>query len=192
MLAIRPPVSRRTAVDASDTPKAPDTPKTTDVPKSPEVPKAPDVSNAPDVPNAPDIPKSPDIPKALDVSNTPGIPNTLDTPDAPGIPNVPDIPSIPDIPDNAFSRNLLPSDVLLEVASYLRDDRHTLLILTHICNYWRRVLIECPLNWTYVSTKYPPRLFRLWLQRSKGVPVDAEICRYFPILYVRFVCPWIG
>jgi hypothetical protein len=77
----------------------------------------------------------------------------------------------------------VPSDVLLEVASYLRDDRYALLRLTHVCHYWRQVLIDRPLNWTQISTKYPPKLFKLLFQRSKGVPIDAEISRLPPELY---------
>ena len=96
----------------------------------------------------------------------------------------------PDVPDDTFSWDSFPSDVLLEVVSYVRDDRYALLGLTHVCNYWRQVLIECPLNWTHISTKYPPKLFRLWLQRSKGVPVDATICHLSPELYGGFTCSW--
>lgn len=80
----------------------------------------------------------------------------------------------------------IPSDILLEVVLYLRDDRYAMLSLTGVCTYWRQVLVECPLNWTQVSTKCPPRLFKLWLQRSKNVPVDAEICNLPPELYGIF------
>lgn len=81
----------------------------------------------------------------------------------------------------------IPSDVLLEVASYLRNDRYALLSLTRICTYWREVLVECPLNWTQLSTKYPRKAFKLWLRRSKNVPIDAEIWDLPPELYGRFV-----
>ena len=98
---------------------------------------------------------------------------------------------IPTVPDSSSSWNELPSDLLLEVASYVRDDQCTLFCLTHVCDYWRRVLIECPLNWTQISTKYPLKLFKLWLQRSGNVPIDAEISHLPPQLYGNFLCPWI-
>ena len=101
------------------------------------------------------------------------------------------IPDVPNIPDNSFPWNELPSDMLLEITSYLCDDRYTLLSLTRVCSYWRRVLIECPLNWTHISTKYPPKLFKLWLQRSRDVPLDAEICHLPLQLYGQFPCLWI-
>jgi hypothetical protein len=78
--------------------------------------------------------------------------------------------------NHSFSWDEFPADTLLEVASYLRDDRYALLNLTRVCGYWRRVLTECPLNWTRISTRYPPKLFKMWLQRSGDVPIDAEIC----------------
>ena len=86
----------------------------------------------------------------------------------------------PNIPNNSPSWNEFPSDVLLEVTSYLRDDRYALLRLTRVCSYWRRVLVECPLNWNQISTKYPPKMFKLWLQRSRDVPIDVEICHLPP------------
>jgi hypothetical protein len=97
----------------------------------------------------------------------------------------------PDIPDSSFSWDTIPADVLLEITSYLRDDRYVLRNLTRVCNYWRQVLVDCPLNWTQISTKYPPKLFRLWLQRSKSAPVDAEICHLSPELYGGFISPWV-
>jgi len=96
---------------------------------------------------------------------------------------------VPNIPDYSLSWDLLPSDILLEVAPYLRDDRLAILGLTHVCKHWRQVLIECPLNWTQISTKYPPKLLKLWLQRSEGLPVDANICHLTPELYGGFTCP---
>lgn len=78
--------------------------------------------------------------------------------------------------NDSFPWNEFPADTLLEVAAYLRDDRCALLNLTRVCGHWRRVLVECPLNWTQISTKYPPKLFKMWLQRSGDVPIDAEIC----------------
>lgn len=90
---------------------------------------------------------------------------------------------VPTLPKRPSSWNDFPSDMLLEVASYLLDDRLALLNLTHLCSYWRRVVIECPLNWTYVSSKYPLKLFSLWLQRSKDVPINADICSLPPGLY---------
>lgn len=80
----------------------------------------------------------------------------------------------------------IPPDMLLEIASYLRDDRYALLSLTHICTHWRGVLVECPLNWTQVSTQYPRKIFELWLQRSQNVPIDAEISRLPLELCVEF------
>ncbi|KAF9648195.1 hypothetical protein BDM02DRAFT_3115857 [Thelephora ganbajun] len=85
-------------------------------------------------------------------------------------------------PDSSLSWDSIPSDMLLEVASYMRDDRYALLSLTRVCSYWRQVLVECPLNWTQISTKYPTKLLKLWLQRSKSVPIDAEICHLPPEL----------
>ena len=93
----------------------------------------------------------------------------------------------PNVLNDSFSWDGLPSDVLLEVASYLRDDRHALLSLSLICSYWRRVLVECPLNWTKLSTKQHPKMFKLWLQRSRGVPVDAEIFHFPNELYGPFI-----
>ncbi|KAF9781856.1 hypothetical protein BJ322DRAFT_1213148 [Thelephora terrestris] len=85
-------------------------------------------------------------------------------------------PCVPKVVKKLLSWGNMPSDLLLEVAVYLRDDRYAMLSITGVCTYWRRVFIECPLNWTQVSTKCPLRLFKVWLQRSKNVPVDAEIC----------------
>jgi hypothetical protein len=84
--------------------------------------------------------------------------------------------------NNSSSWGGIPSDVLLDIASYLRDDRYALFVLTRVCAYWREVLIECPLNWTQVSTEYPRKIFKLWLQRSKNVPIDVEICTLPPQL----------
>lgn len=93
----------------------------------------------------------------------------------------------PNVPKNLMYWGDIPSDVLLEIASYLREDRDALLALTRVCAYWRGVLVECPLNWTQISTKFPRKIFKLWLQRSKNVPVDAEISDLTPDLYGEFM-----
>ena len=94
---------------------------------------------------------------------------------------------VPTPSKNLSSWGDIPSDMLLEIASYLRDDRHALLSLTDVCTYWCQVLVECPLNWTQISTEYPRDLFKLWLQRSKNVPIDAEISSLPIGLYAVFI-----
>jgi len=89
----------------------------------------------------------------------------------------------PKIVKNASPWNDIPSDVLLEIVSYLRDNRYAVLSLILVCTYWRQVLVECPLNWTQISSLYPPRVFKSWIQRSKNVPIDADICSLPPGLY---------
>lgn len=100
---------------------------------------------------------------------------------------VPAIVHVPVILKNSSSWGDIASDVLLEIATYLRDDRYALLPLTQVCAYWREVLVECPLNWTQISTKYPRGIFQLWLRRSKSAPIDAEIHDLHPKLYGGFV-----
>lgn len=99
--------------------------------------------------------------------------------------------NVPNTPKNSSPWGDIPPDVLLEIASYICDDRYALLHLTCVCPHWRTVLVECPLNWTQISTKYPRKLFKLWLQRSQNVPIDAEICDLLPELYGGLMLhPW--
>lgn len=89
----------------------------------------------------------------------------------------------PKIVKNTSPWGDIPSDVLLEIVSYLRDNRYAVLNLILVCTYWRQVLVECPLNWTQISSLYPLRAFKSWIQRSKNVPIDAEICSFPPGMY---------
>ena len=159
-------------------------PVKTDVPKVPEKPNPPETSaiskptptvrtEAPKVSVYLLAPVGNDIlmrfqTKALLKPPTPAAPVTIDA---------------PKIVKNASPWNDIPSDVLLEIVSYLRDNRYAVLSLILVCTYWRQVLVECPLNWTQISSLYPTRVFKSWIQRSKNVPIDVEICSFPPGLY---------
>ncbi|KAG2343997.1 hypothetical protein BDR05DRAFT_1059259 [Suillus weaverae] len=49
-------------------------------------------------------------------------------------------------------------------------DAPACLVVTHVCRYWRKVALECPTLWTFISSTPPPWL-DVMLERSQKAPL---------------------
>ena len=72
--------------------------------------------------------------------------------------------------DSAVHR--LPSKILIAVASHIRDEE-SLVLATHVCQFWRLVLISSPCLWSRHRVTYKNAL--VLLERSKSVPISVDI-----------------
>lgn len=68
----------------------------------------------------------------------------------------------------------LPSDILIAVASHITDDE-SLIFATHVCHFWRSVLISSPCLWTRITSMNAS----IFLERSKSTPVSLDIRENF-------------
>jgi len=47
--------------------------------------------------------------------------------------------------------------------------------MTHICRYWRKIIITTPSHWTSISTKSSRKLARLSLERAESAHLDIDL-----------------
>ncbi|KAH7888598.1 hypothetical protein F5I97DRAFT_722507 [Phlebopus sp. FC_14] len=72
---------------------------------------------------------------------------------------------------NSYFLGKLPVEILVHIFDTLISYDHTLVIkLSHVCNHWRRIIIDTPFLWhtLVISDKHPVRKANTWLQRSKS------------------------
>ncbi|QRV90087.1 F-box-like protein [Ceratobasidium sp. AG-Ba] len=73
----------------------------------------------------------------------------------------------------------LPADILVIIVGHLGTDPvehvYAPLICSHVCTHWRRNIIDSPLLWSYIDVSRGAALTRLWLGRSKTVPLDVRL-----------------
>ncbi|KAG1781079.1 hypothetical protein EV702DRAFT_692409 [Suillus placidus] len=85
----------------------------------------------------------------------------------------------------------LPDEILLMVFEHIEEDKRlngsdsddddkstsdvigdpsACLVVTHVCRHWRKVALECPTLWTFISSPSPPWL-DVMLERSQKAPL---------------------
>ncbi|KAG1771633.1 hypothetical protein EV702DRAFT_1247284 [Suillus placidus] len=85
----------------------------------------------------------------------------------------------------------LPDEILLMVFEHIEEDKRlngydsddddkstsdvigdapACLVVTHVCRHWRKVALECPTLWTFISST-PPLWLDVMLERSQKVPL---------------------
>jgi len=69
--------------------------------------------------------------------------------------------------------NRLPPEVLAKILGFRHDDRD-LISATHVCGWWRSILLSTPLLWTEVVFGGPDRTLT-YLERSKLAPLRVSI-----------------
>lgn len=69
--------------------------------------------------------------------------------------------------------NRLPPEILAEVASHLRDDK-SLIVATHVCEYWRRTLLSFPFLWSHLTFNNEQRAL-MFLERAKSTLVSIDL-----------------
>ena len=74
--------------------------------------------------------------------------------------------------------NRLPPEALTRIVQYVPDERDTdamsILILTHVCRYWRGVITSTPWNWKSVSNRSHP-LAEFSLKCAKSVSLEISV-----------------
>ncbi|KAG8792823.1 hypothetical protein FRC12_004766 [Ceratobasidium sp. 428] len=71
----------------------------------------------------------------------------------------------------------IPAEILvivLQILSTSRTESYAPLICSHVCAHWRQAIIEVPSLWSYVDTSRGEGLTRLWLSRSRQMPIDVR------------------
>ncbi|KAG8792819.1 hypothetical protein FRC12_004762 [Ceratobasidium sp. 428] len=72
----------------------------------------------------------------------------------------------------------IPAEILViifEILSNSRTEPYASFICSHVCAHWRRIIINSPSLWSYIDTSRGEGLTRLWLSRSKQVPIDVRL-----------------
>ncbi|KAG8685994.1 hypothetical protein FRC09_014426, partial [Ceratobasidium sp. 395] len=72
----------------------------------------------------------------------------------------------------------IPAEILViifEILSTGRTEPYASLICSHVCAHWRRIIVNSPSFWSYIDTSRGEGLTRLWLSRSKQVPIDVRL-----------------
>ncbi|KAL4074140.1 hypothetical protein V8B97DRAFT_1863874 [Scleroderma yunnanense] len=71
----------------------------------------------------------------------------------------------------AYHVGKLPIEILAEIFTILVDTDHCqVILLSHICNHWRRIIVATPSLWRtlVLSNKRPVRKIKIWLEHSKS------------------------
>ena len=76
--------------------------------------------------------------------------------------------------------NRLPPEIISSVVQYVQDGEiwgrtRRIIPLTHVCRYWRTVVISAPNFWTSISTDDRKNLAELSLGRTEAAPLDIHI-----------------
>ena len=76
--------------------------------------------------------------------------------------------------------NKLSPEVVSSIARYVQDgdiSDHTdqIIPVTHVCQYWRGIIISTPGHWTSISTKSSTELARLSLERAESDRLDVYL-----------------
>jgi len=67
------------------------------------------------------------------------------------------------------------SKIARDVPKNSDGDARSIILLTHVCRYWRNSIISAPENWTSISSR-SRRLAVLSLERAKAAPLKFTIC----------------
>ena len=80
--------------------------------------------------------------------------------------------------------NKLPSEIISHITRCLLDediveeedtvDARPIILLTHVCRYWRESIISTPEHWTWISNR-SRSLTILSLQRAKAAPLRISL-----------------
>ena len=71
--------------------------------------------------------------------------------------------------------NRLPPEVIALCATFVsHSDPRPIISLTHVCQYWRKVITSSPRNWASIGNRWK-RLTPLCLQRAGVVPLTVDI-----------------
>jgi len=74
--------------------------------------------------------------------------------------------------------NRLPPEALSRIIRHVPNEQDTdarvIVVLTHVCRYWREFIISTPWNWTLISSR-SDGLAALSLQRAKAAPLEMCI-----------------
>jgi len=76
--------------------------------------------------------------------------------------------------------NRLLPEIISSIARYVQDgdiSEHTrqIIPLTHVCRYWRKIIISTPGHWTSISTRSSRKLARLSLERAESAHLDINL-----------------
>lgn len=79
----------------------------------------------------------------------------------------------------------LPVEILAEISlNYVKDHIHNSrtedcrwLVIAHICNSWRAVVLHTPLIWAHVVLAFPADCVEMMLSRSAQAPLSVVDCR---------------
>ena len=75
--------------------------------------------------------------------------------------------------------NRLPPEILSRILEH-RDDEQDLVAATHVCQYWRSVLIFDSSLWTYFGSLLSLDRTLVYLERSKSAPIDINVIARTP------------
>ena len=76
--------------------------------------------------------------------------------------------------------NGLPPEIISRIVRSVPDEipadtTHKIVPLTHVCQYWREVIISTPEHWTSISTESGRNLAMLYLERAKTAPLEIHL-----------------
>ena len=89
-----------------------------------------------------------------------------------------EILSIDAVLNSGVPVNLLPPEILIEIALFIRADNqspHIWLPLLLVCRYWFSVLSLAPRLWSRLACTSDIKFFRMGLARSKAVPLSLSV-----------------
>ena len=72
------------------------------------------------------------------------------------------------LPPEIFSR------IVQDIPHPLIGDTSSIIVLTHVCRYWRETIVSTPGNWTMISS-WNEDLMALSLERSKAAPLTLRL-----------------
>ena len=93
--------------------------------------------------------------------------------------------------------NRLPAEAILHITRCLLDEDSTdsrlIVPLTHVCRFWRKVIVSTPENWTSISNERPG-LAKLSLERTRTAPlkvrIDMPMVKANPAFY-DYLAPYV-
>ena len=75
--------------------------------------------------------------------------------------------------------NRLPPEIISRIVRYVPDnipaDTSQIIPLTHVCRYWRELIVSTPEHWTSISAESSRDLAALSLERAKTAPLEIYL-----------------